>query len=122
MKMYPALNEASHHEDIWAREGIAPHSFLISALDGGEWSATTPPTPHYSFDMRLGGPQSWSGRGGEEKNSCQYRKLNPGHLGRSPVTIATELSRLLHNRCNDMQCQDNVTRPLRKGVAPKFRQ
>jgi len=25
--------------------------------------------PWYLLDMRLGGPQSWSGHGGEEKNS-----------------------------------------------------
>jgi hypothetical protein len=49
---------------------------LTSALDGGEWSASRPgrfipkgKSPWYPLDERLGGPQSGSGRGGEEKNS-----------------------------------------------------
>jgi hypothetical protein len=42
----------------WESGGIAPR--LISALDGGEWSAFTP-RPLY--------PQSQSGRRDEEKNS-----------------------------------------------------
>jgi hypothetical protein len=49
------------------------HIFLASALAGGEWSASrfgrfTPGerTPWYPLDRRLGGPQSWSGRRGEE--------------------------------------------------------
>jgi hypothetical protein len=29
------------HEDLWGSGGIAP-PFLISALDGGEWSASRP--------------------------------------------------------------------------------
>jgi hypothetical protein len=45
------------------------HIFLISALFGGEWSASRPGrfTPRYPLDRRLGGPQSWSGHRGEEK-------------------------------------------------------
>jgi hypothetical protein len=55
--------------DVWI------HAFLISALVGGEWSASSPDcfipgdkTPRYPWDMRLGGPQSRSGRHEEEKN------------------------------------------------------
>jgi hypothetical protein len=55
--------------------------FLPSALDGGEWSASrtgrfTPQgkSPWYPLDRSLGGPQSRSGRGGEQKNS----QLPPG--------------------------------------------
>jgi hypothetical protein len=53
--------------------GIAP-PFFTSALGGGEWSASRPtalspgkelPVP---IGERLGGPQSRSGRCGEEKN------------------------------------------------------
>jgi hypothetical protein len=48
---------------------------LTSALDGGEWSASGQgKSPWYPLDMRLGGPQSRSGRSGEEKNS----QLPPG--------------------------------------------
>jgi hypothetical protein len=53
---------------------VAP-PFLISVLDGAEWSALhlghfTPGEnlPWYSLDRRLGGPQGRSGRCGEEKN------------------------------------------------------
>jgi hypothetical protein len=54
----------------WGAE-VWIHAFLTSALDGGEWTVSRPgrftpgneplvPYPPY-------GPQSWSGRGGEEK-------------------------------------------------------
>jgi hypothetical protein len=51
------------------------HIFLMSALAGSEWSASCPSHflpqgkgPWYPLDRRLGGPQTWSGRFGEEKN------------------------------------------------------
>jgi hypothetical protein len=51
----------------------------------GEWwySFTPRPlypqgkNPWYPLDRRLGGPQSWSGRGGEEKNSQPLPRLEP---------------------------------------------
>jgi hypothetical protein len=49
---------------------------VIAVPDGGEWSASWPRPPYtlgknllYPFYRRLGGLQSRSGRGGEEKNS-----------------------------------------------------
>jgi hypothetical protein len=48
---------------------------LTSALDGGDDSASRPArftpgkSPWYPLDRGLGGPQSLSGHGGEEKNS-----------------------------------------------------
>jgi hypothetical protein len=71
-------NKTLRHEDVWGSGDIAP-SFLTSAPDGGEWSASclcrfTPPppgggeSPRYPFYRRLGGPQRRSGRCGEEKN------------------------------------------------------
>jgi hypothetical protein len=60
---------------MWGSGGIAP-PFLISALDGREWPASRPgriasgetaPGTH-PLNRRLGGPQSRSGRCGEEKN------------------------------------------------------
>jgi hypothetical protein len=42
------------------------HIFLTSAVVGGEWSAS-PPGRFTLGDRRLGGPQSRSGRRGEEK-------------------------------------------------------
>jgi len=49
----------------WGSGGTAP-LILASALDGGEWSASS---PWYPLGRRLNGLQSRSGRGGEEKNS-----------------------------------------------------
>jgi hypothetical protein len=59
-----------------------------SAPEGGEWSASRlgrfnprERAPWYPLDRRLGGPQSRSGRGGEEKNSQPRRESNP----RTPI-------------------------------------
>jgi hypothetical protein len=56
----------------------------LRSQDGGEWSASRPrplylqgKSPWYSLDRRLGGPQSRSGRGGEEKNSQPLPGLEP---------------------------------------------
>jgi hypothetical protein len=46
------------------------HIFLTSALAGGEWTVSRSgrvKSPRYPLDWRMGGPQSWSGRRGEEK-------------------------------------------------------
>jgi hypothetical protein len=52
-------------------EVYSSYSFLTSALDGGEWSASHPgcalppgKEPRYPLDRRLGGPQSRSGHRG----------------------------------------------------------
>jgi hypothetical protein len=42
--------------------------------------------PWYPFDMRLGGPQRWSGQGGEEKNS-PCRDSNPRSYSPYPNAI-----------------------------------
>jgi hypothetical protein len=39
-------SQAPRHEDVCGSEGIAP-SFLTSALDGGEWSASR----HFCFTL-----------------------------------------------------------------------
>jgi hypothetical protein len=56
----------------WGVEIRSTHS-LTSALDGIEWSASCPcrftpqgKSPWYPLDRRLGGPQSPSGRGGDD--------------------------------------------------------
>jgi hypothetical protein len=60
---------------------IKLHAFLNSELDVNEWLASRPgrfaPIKRrwYPLDRRLGGPQSRSGRGGEDKepeNRCSY--------------------------------------------------
>jgi hypothetical protein len=71
----------------WRRIGewryTSTHS-LTSALDGGEWSPLHPgrftpqgKSPWYPLDRRLGGPQSRSGRRGEEKIPSPRRESNP---------------------------------------------
>jgi hypothetical protein len=40
MSLY-IMNYAPRHEDVWGTGSIAPQ-FLISVLDGGEWSASRP--------------------------------------------------------------------------------
>jgi hypothetical protein len=53
--------------------------------------------PLYPLDWRIGGPQSRSGSGGEEKNSQPAPGIEPQNSGRparSPGAIPTELSRL----------------------------
>jgi hypothetical protein len=51
----------------------------------------------YSFDRRLSGPQSRSGRGGEGKKPCPCRESIPGRPARSLVTSV----RPTHYRSSD---------------------
>jgi hypothetical protein len=59
------------------------HSLTL-VLDGGKWSASRPgrstsqgESPWYPLDRRLGGPQSRSRRGDEEKNSQPPAGIKP---------------------------------------------
>ena len=59
---------------MWEAE-VSLHSFLTSALDGGDWSTSyasrfTPAKGTSTHWMRLGGPQRRSGRLEEEKISA----------------------------------------------------
>jgi hypothetical protein len=54
--------------------------------------------PGYSLDRRLGGPQSRSGRGGEEKSSQPLPGLEPLIIQPVAQRPTTELSRFLVNR------------------------
>jgi hypothetical protein len=82
------------------------HTFLTSVLDGGEWSASRPGrftlregAPGYPLDRRLGGPQSRSGLGGEEKISQTLPGLEPPITQPVVELCTTELSRLLIKVC-----------------------
>jgi hypothetical protein len=62
---------AARHTGAWVESRYSSYSFLISALDGGEWSASRPSRalprgkdPRYPLYRRLGGPQSRSGHRG----------------------------------------------------------
>jgi hypothetical protein len=72
-KFVPVLNYAPLHEDVWGSGCIDP-VILISAVVGGEWSASRPGplypeenNPRYPLGRRLGGPQSRPGRYEETK-------------------------------------------------------
>jgi hypothetical protein len=55
--------------------------------------------PRYTSNRRLSGPQSRSGRGGEEKNSSPSRESNLEHSARSIITTLTELSKVKLSLC-----------------------
>jgi len=68
-------------------------AFLTSALDGGEWSALPPgKNPCYPLSRRLGGLQSRSGRGGEEKNSWLLPGIEPPFIQPVAQRYTSELS------------------------------
>jgi hypothetical protein len=75
-KFVPVLNYAPCHEGVLGEWTYSSTHSLISVLDGGEWSASCPGR-FTTSERALGthwigdwvGPQSRSGRGGEEKNS-----------------------------------------------------
>jgi hypothetical protein len=52
-------------------------------------------SPWYTLDSRLGGPQSWSGRGGEEENSQPVLELEPPTIQPVAQRYTAKLSRLL---------------------------
>jgi hypothetical protein len=54
-------------------------------------------SPWYPLDRRLGGPQSRSGHGGEEKNSQHLPGLQPPIIHPVAQRYTTELSRLRWN-------------------------
>jgi hypothetical protein len=75
---------------------------LTLALDGGECSASCPQplypqgkSPWYPLDRRLGGPQSQSGCGGEEKNSQPLPGLKSLIIQPIAQHYTTELSQIL---------------------------
>jgi hypothetical protein len=84
---------------------------LTSALDGGEWSASRPGrftprerAPWCPLDRRLGGPQSRSRHGGEEKNSHPLPGLELPIIQPVAQPYTIELSQLLisiNAFCND---------------------
>ena len=58
------------------RVEVQLHSSLTSALVGGEWP-TLRPSRSIPFDRRLAGPQSCSGRFGEERNLSPLQGMEP---------------------------------------------
>jgi hypothetical protein len=66
-------------------------------------------SPRYPLCRRLGGPQSRSAHGREDRkikgHYCLNRELNHGRPARSLVPILTELPRLIKNTNYD-KCKD----------------
>lgn len=89
-----------HATNAYVRVALQCQSCCISALDGGEWSVSCPSqfTPEkkclYPLNRRLGGPQSWRAKFGEE-NIFSLLGHEPKFLHHPLlrlVTIMTELS------------------------------
>jgi hypothetical protein len=66
------------------------YSYLTSALDGGEWSASRPSRdlplgkgPQYPLNTRLGGPRAGLDAGARRKILCPCRGPNPDRPARS---------------------------------------
>jgi hypothetical protein len=105
-KVSPVLFFTEHHtmKAYWGSGCIAPlHAFLTSALHGGELSASHPrrfttrkraPGIHWIGGW-LGGPQSRSGHGVEEKNSRSLPRLEPPNIQPVVQRYITELPQLL---------------------------
>jgi hypothetical protein len=80
----------------WGSGGVTP--FILDLGIVGEWSASrfgrlTPQGKSlwYPLDRRLGGPQSRSGRGGEEKNSQPLPGIEPSIIQPVAQRYTTEL-------------------------------
>jgi hypothetical protein len=99
---YPCVffNWAPHYEGVLESGGIAPR--IIDIGSRWRWVVSFTPrplypqgkSPLYPLDRRLGGPQSRSGRGGEEKNSQHIPGLEPPIIQPVAQRYTTELSRL----------------------------
>jgi hypothetical protein len=90
----PCLIKHRVLKTYWGSEGIAPH--ILNLGNGGEKIASRPgrftsgvKSRRYPLDRRLGGPQSRSGHGDEDKKShqCPYRESNPCRPASSIVSI-----------------------------------
>jgi hypothetical protein len=93
IKVKLSLCLTKHHamKSYWGSGGIAPRILDL----GTRWRRVVSFTPwplypqgnsHWDpLDRRLGGPQSRSGHGGEEKNSQPRRELNPRNPFVQPI-------------------------------------
>jgi hypothetical protein len=83
VKLSLCFNWAPHHEDVLGSGGIAPlilwPRHYMEVGDQFHAPAALPPgkEPLVPIDRRLGGPQSRSGRCGEEKNSEPLPRIEP---------------------------------------------
>jgi hypothetical protein len=81
------------------------YTFLTLVLDKDMYSTSC--WNRYPLDRKLGGPQSFSGLGGEEKISCLCQEFNSDFLISSPYSsVYTNRAILSHN--------DNLTNNITK--------
>jgi hypothetical protein len=101
VKLFPCFKRAPHHEGILGSGGIAPH--ILDLGTRCRWVVSFTPWPLYSHGNSpwyplhrwLGGPQSQSGRGGEEKNSQPLLGLEHTIIQSIAHCCTTELSQLI---------------------------
>jgi hypothetical protein len=94
------FNWAPCHEGVLGSGGIAPHIHDLGT--GRRWAVSFTPwtfytqgkNPWYPLDRRLGGPQSQSGCGGEEKNSQPLPRLEPSIIQPIAQCYTTQLFQL----------------------------
>jgi hypothetical protein len=65
------------HKDVWGVD-VKLHEFLITTINGGEWSTSrsdhiysSGQRPNYQLDTSLGRPMNWSERCGANRNVCR---------------------------------------------------
>jgi hypothetical protein len=100
-EVVPVLNLAPGHEGVWGSWGIALR--ILDTDTRWRWVVSFTPGSLYpqgksswhSLDRRLGGPQSRSGHGGEEKNSQPLSELKPPIIQPVAQRYTTELTRLI---------------------------
>jgi hypothetical protein len=94
VNLYLHFNWATRLGNVLGSGGIAPRILVLGTR--WRWVVSFTPRPLYpegkrpcfSLEKRLGGPQSRSGRGGEEKNSHPPPGIEPwnsDHPARSPT-------------------------------------
>jgi hypothetical protein len=99
------FNWAPNHGDVLGSGGIVPRILHLGTRF--RWVVSFTPRPiypqrkstWYPLDRRLGGSQSRSGRGGEEKNSQSLPGFEPRIIQRIAQHYTTELSRLVIAWC-----------------------
>jgi hypothetical protein len=114
VKLSLCFNSVPRHEGVLGTGGIAPRIFLR------RWVVKSTPrplhskrkSPWYPLDRRLGGSQSRSGCGGEEKNSQLLPVLDPPIIQSVAQRYTTELSRL--------PCKNLNYKWFRKHLVQKF--
>jgi hypothetical protein len=108
---------ATRHEGAWR---YSSYSFLTSALEGGEWSASRigralpwGKDPRYPLYRRLGVPQSRSGHRGQRKNPLLLPGSNPDRpVVQSVVRHCTDWATLAHGHI--IRRGDSMVRAISK--------